>query len=199
MWYTYTVKASKTNIIYVSISWDLISATCEHIRTTRNRILVQWDMNAEFWTFFPDTPTRCIIGAVYMERALPEYYTKCKHLWKHSNACAILFHNHPQRNMKRKFHDFLTLLAVDRKTVDSSGIWTRTFGKCWILKTVDSSGIWTRTFGNTARLNSFSVDVSSVRKSWSFSSCAITDAISFLVHAILSSMHLYHRYVQSNF
>ena len=38
--------------------------------------------------------------------------------------------NHPQWNRKRKCHDFLTLHANKRqkKTVDSSAIWTRTFG-----------------------------------------------------------------------
>ena len=30
-----------------------------------------------------------------------------------------VFQNHPQRNRKRKFHDFLTLANVNRKTVDS--------------------------------------------------------------------------------
>ena len=38
----------------------------------------------------------------------------------------IIFQNHPQRNMKRKFNDFLTLLTSNRKTVgiwNSSGIW----------------------------------------------------------------------------
>ena len=38
----------------------------------------------------------------------------------------ILFHNHPQRNMKRKFPDFLTLLTLTEKLLTRTG--SRTFG-----------------------------------------------------------------------
>ena len=36
-------------------------------------------------------------------------------------SVSILFQNHPQRNMKRKFHDFLTLLTSTEKLLTRAG------------------------------------------------------------------------------
>ena len=37
----------------------------------------------------------------------------------------LSFQNHPQRNMRRKCHDYLNTANFNRKTVGSSGNWTR--------------------------------------------------------------------------
>ena len=50
--------------------------------------------------------------------------------------------------MKRKFHHFPTLLTSNRKTVESSGIWTRTFGNNGLRAVLENHKIFSSCFSD---------------------------------------------------